>query len=68
MHPGDPRWWRAAHLAVKAGGATLDDLQDVQLASEERLNRGRDPQAAAGCQLLCGIQHSVTHQYSLACL
>lgn len=68
MHPGDLRRWRAAHLAVKSSGTTLDDLQDVQLAGEEGLNGGRDPQVGAGCQLLCEIKHLLTHQRFLVCL
>lgn len=43
MDPGDLRWGWAAHLAVKAGMATLNYLQYVQLAGEQGLNGGRDP-------------------------
>jgi len=53
VHPGDAGGGRAADLAVKAGGATFDDLQDVQLAGEQGVPGGRDLQLGAGGQLLC---------------
>lgn len=47
MHPCDS-WSRgAAHLTVKPGSATFDDLQDVQLAGEQRLPGWGDPQVCA---------------------
>lgn len=40
MVPGNDGRWGPADLAVKTGGATLYDLQDVQLAGEQGLPEG----------------------------
>lgn len=42
MVPGNDGRWGPADLAVKTGGATLYDLQDVQLAGEQGLPGGSD--------------------------
>ena len=44
------RW--PADLAVEAGGAPLDDLQDVQLACEQGLPGGTDSQTGTAHHLL----------------
>lgn len=47
MAPGDPGRWRPANLAVKAGVAPLDHLQDVQFTGEERFKGGDDSEFTA---------------------
>ena len=52
MAPGDLRRGGAADFTVEASVATLDDLQNVQLTSEQRMNGGNDLQLPTGGHLL----------------
>lgn len=52
MHPGDSGCRQPADFAVKPGGATFNDLQDVQFAGEQGLLGGSDGEACTRGQLL----------------